>query len=66
LSSWPRIILVATGLLVLAIVLVYRMSLDPWNSHGLGPGWECDATRGGASLCAKDVPLDWQKPRKPK
>lgn len=28
---------------------------DPMNSHGMGPGWECDMTRGGATTCAKDV-----------
>jgi len=28
---------------------------DPMNSHGLGPGWECDATKGSASVCVKDV-----------
>lgn len=30
---------------------------------GLGAGWECDATRGGARICAKDVPENLQKPR---
>jgi hypothetical protein len=30
---------------------------DPMLSHGRGPGWECDSTRGGAVTCAKDVPV---------
>lgn len=28
---------------------------DPFFAREFGPGWECDATRGGARICAKDV-----------
>ena len=52
----------AFAVLVLAYVLGYVP--DPWNSHGRGPGWECDATRAGARTCAKDVSAQWQKPRR--
>lgn len=51
--------------LLIGGVLAFRWALDPWNSHGHGKGWECDATRGGAVTCAKDLPADLQAPRKP-
>src|SRR5437016_13233674 len=39
---------------------------DPWERRGLGPGWECQGLGRGTYFCAKDVPPDWRKPRKPK
>jgi len=50
---------------IVALGLAYALGYvpDPWLRHGLGAGWECDATRGGARICAKDVPEQLQKPR---
>ena len=50
---------------IIASGLTYALGYvpDPWLRHGLGAGWECDATRGGARICAKDVPEKLQKPR---
>ena len=50
----------AIAILGLAYALGYVP--DPWLRHGQGAGWECDATRGGARICAKDVPEGLQKP----
>jgi hypothetical protein len=50
---------------IAAFGLAYALGYvpDPWLRHGLGAGWECDATRGAARICAKDVPEKMQKPR---
>jgi hypothetical protein len=61
---------IAAGFLAAILAMLAFWALwdfpTPWNSRGLGPGWECDATTGAATICARDVPPDWQKPRKPK
>jgi hypothetical protein len=60
-----RLVFIVLALAVLAVGVVYRGVLDPWNKGWHGPGWECDMTRGGATICTKDVPPDLQQPRKP-
>jgi hypothetical protein len=56
-------VIVAGVLLMLAaFAAITSFGKDPMNSHGRGPGWECDRTSGGAVTCDKDAPI----PAKPK
>ena len=63
-SNVLRIIATVAVLAAGTAFLVLKWAYDPFNGHGRGPGWECDATRGGAVICDKDVPPQIQK-RKP-
>ena len=57
---------VGFGIVVVAGFLAFAFGFMPdlWNRHGFGQGWECTSFGKGAYSCAKDVPRDWQKPRK--
>ena len=59
--NWNGVTILGLILLVGLIFMVFKWAADPMNSHGLGPGFECDATRGGAVTCAKDAYI--QKPQ---
>jgi hypothetical protein len=50
------------GIVILVGLLVFALGYVPdiWNSHGLGPGWECTSFGKGAYSCAKDVPPEFQ------
>lgn len=63
-EAWMKIALVFAGA-ALALAAAYALGFvpDPWLRRGQGPGWECDATRPGARICARDVPQGLQKPR---
>jgi hypothetical protein len=57
-----RVGLIIACITILGFIAMFAFGgSDPMNSHGLGPGWECDSTKGGAVTCAKDVPLPPRK-----
>jgi hypothetical protein len=55
LAQIAGVILIGGLLLMAVIASVSRFGKDPMNSHGRGPGWECDSTSGGATSCDKDI-----------
>ena len=64
-NNLPRAILF--GVLVTAAVAfgVYRWSVDPMNSRGLGRGWECSVLGKGAVACDQDASPLPTKPKPP-
>ncbi|KAB7739601.1 hypothetical protein F2P47_10975 [Parvibaculum sedimenti] len=60
-----KILLVCAFFIAGFIIVVFR-DKDPWNSHNLGPGWECGTTSGGAAFCTHDVPPELQSKQKMK
>ena len=65
-SGYGKVFLAAEIAAVLsAFAYWWTGSNDPFFAREFGGGWECDATRGGARICAKDVHPPPKRPDRP-
>ena len=65
-EPWVKIFFAfVVAILVVAMELAYGPPIHTFGPppYGLGPGWECSAIK-GARLCSKDVPKEFQNPKR--